>query len=114
MANEIHLELILGRKVYDSENRLVGRLEEVIAEPDGDELVVKEYLVGKTAMLQRLSITGLGRTFLGLLGAKENTGYRVPWDKLDLTETDKLRLHCNKDDLKKFSHRAGTKFRQSD
>ena len=114
MGEELHLELILGRKVYDSENRSVGRLEEVIAEQQGDELVVKEYLVGSTAMLQRLSISGLGRTFLGLLGAKENTGYRVPWDKIDFTQTDKLRLLCAKDELKSFSHQAGTKVRQSD
>src|SRR5215210_3879127 len=92
MAEELHLELILGRKVYDSENRSIGRLEEVIAEERGGELVVKEYLVGGTAMLQRLSITHLGRTFLGLLGAKENC-YRVPWNKLDLTQEGKLRLH---------------------
>ncbi len=114
MAEELHLELILGRKVYDSENRSVGRLEEVVAEPDGDDLVVKEYLVGKTAMLQRLSINGLGRTFLGLLGAKENTGYRVPWDKLDFTQPDKLRLRCAKEELESFTHQAGTKVRLSD
>ena len=105
MAEELHLELILGRKVYDSENRSVGRLEEVIAEERGGELVIKEYLVGSTTMLQRLSITHLGRTFLGLLGAKENTGYRVAWDKLDLTQTDKLRLHCAKDELERRCQR---------
>jgi len=113
MAEELHLELILARKVYDSENRPVGRLEEVIAEEQGGELVVKEYLVGNTAMLQRLSITHLGGTFLGLLGAKESKGYRVPWDKIDFTQTDKLRLLCAKDELESFSHQAGAKARQS-
>jgi sporulation protein YlmC with PRC-barrel domain len=103
MAEELHLELILGRKVYDSENRAVGRLEEVVAEERGDELVVKEYLVGGTAMLQRLSITHLGRKVVGLLGAKENF-YRVPWDKIDFTLPDKLRLHCAKEELESFSY----------
>jgi sporulation protein YlmC with PRC-barrel domain len=112
MAEELHLELILGRKVYDSENRPVGRLEEVVAEERGDELVVKEYLVGGTSMLQRLSVTHLGRKFLGRLPAKGNC-YRVPWDKLDSTQTDKLRLHCAKDELESFSPQGEAKVRQS-
>src|SRR5215210_6152642 len=112
MAEELHLELILGRKVYDSEDRSVGRLEEVIAEERGGELVVKEYLVGGAAMLQRLSITRLGRTFLGLLGTKENC-YRVPWNKIDLTQTDKLRLLCAEDELEVLSFQGEAKVRQS-
>src|SRR5215210_9202392 len=108
MAEELHLELILGRKVYDSENRPVGQLEEVVAEERGGELVVKEYLVGGNSMLQRLSITRLGRTFLGLPGAKRDC-YRVPWNKLDLTRADALRLRCAKDELESFSYQDEAK-----
>ena len=112
MAEELHLELILGRKVYDSDNRPVGRLEEVVAEERGDELVVKEYLVGGNSMLQRLSITRLGRTFLGLPGAKGEC-YRVPWNKLDLTRADAMRLRCAKDELESFSYQDEAKARRT-
>ena len=112
MAEELHLELILGRKVYDSENRSVGRLEEAIAEERGGELVVKEYLVGGTAILQRLSTAHMGRKFLVLFGAKENC-YRVPWNKIDLTQTGRLLLLCAKDELEIFSPQDEAKARQS-
>ena len=105
MAEELHLQLILGRKVFDSENRLVGRLEEVIAEERNGECIIKEYLVGSRAMLQRLAITHLGRTFPRLLGAS-NKGYKVPWNKLDLAHRNKLRLNCAKDELESVSQEA--------
>lgn len=115
MANdELHLELILGRKVYDSEGRSVGHLEEVIAERQGNELVVTEYLVGRAAMLQRFSIIHLSRTVLSLLGAKENTGYRVAWDKLEVTRDGSLRLLCPKHELESFSHQGGAKSQRAD
>jgi sporulation protein YlmC with PRC-barrel domain len=100
MANrEVHIELLLGRRVLDSTGKSVGRIEEVIAERQGDEWVVREYLVGSAALLQRLSAVEVGRAFLGLFRAKKNTGYRVPWDKLDLTDLEKPSLRCPSDEL---------------
>jgi sporulation protein YlmC with PRC-barrel domain len=97
MANrEVHLELLLGHKVYDSEGELVGRIEEVVAHRQGDEWVVEEYWVGSSALFQRLSVRGAARALLSLFISKEQApGYRVPWDKLDLSHSGKrLRLDC--------------------
>jgi sporulation protein YlmC with PRC-barrel domain len=95
MANrELHIEQLLGVKVFDSEGKHAGRIEEVIAEREGDEWVVREYWVGRSALLTRFSARDVARALLGFLGAKENAGYKVPWDKLDLTRPKRLRLHC--------------------
>ena len=105
MANrELHIERLLGMKVFDSENEPVGRLEEVIAERLGDEWVIREYWVGPSALLHRLSVRNVGRSLLGLLGAKEDAGYRVSWDKLDLSHPTRLRLHCPCHELEKLGY----------
>ncbi len=104
MANcEVHLERVLGRHVLDSEGKSVGLVEEVIAEQEGNEWVVREYLIGRNALLYRLSVRDLGRALLGFFSAKENAGYRVPWDKLDLTDPQKPRLNCASHELEPLS-----------
>ena len=106
MANrEVHIELLLGRRVLDSTGKSVGRIEEVIAEQQGDEWVVREYLVGSAALLHRLSALEIGRAFLSLFRAKKNAGYRVPWDKLDLTDLENPSLRCPSHELETLTDR---------
>ena len=99
---EIHLELLLGKKVLDSEGKSVGRIEEVIAVQQGDEWVIQEYLIGFIGLLHRFSARDLSRALLRMFRVKEDTGYRVPWDKLDLTDPDNPRLKCPLHELETF------------
>lgn len=103
MANrEVHIELLLGRKVLDADGQKVGPIEEIIAEQKGEECVVKEYLIGRAALLQRLSAQVIGTALLRFLGAKTHGGYKVPWDKMDLSDPQRPRLECVKDELSEF------------
>ena len=104
-SSEVHIELLLGRRVRDSTGKFVGRIEEVIAERQDDEWVVREYLVGSAALLHRFSALDVGRALLGLFRAKENAGYRVPWDKLNLTDLAKPCLHCPSHELETLTDR---------
>jgi hypothetical protein len=92
---EIHLELLLGRKIFDGQQNSVGRLEEVIAVREGDDLVVSEYHVGTAGLVERLSAGNL--PFLG----KRRTarGYRIKWDQLDLTDLRRPRILCPVEEL---------------
>ena len=56
---KVHLELLLGREVHDSEGKRVGRLLSVTAERQGDDYVVQDFLLGPAALLRRLGITTL-------------------------------------------------------
>ena len=104
-SGEIHLELLLSKPVLDLEGKEVGRIEEVRAQKQGNEWIVQEYLIGSAAILERLSAWTIGLKILRLLGARQGMGgYRVPWDKLDLTDPQKPRLRCLKQELKTFSH----------
>jgi hypothetical protein len=86
--------------VYDKNGKGAGRIEEIRAEPKGRKHVVTEYLIGRRALLERLSIPGLSLTFLSFLGARgHHATHRVPWDKLDLADPRHPRLTCTVDDL---------------
>ncbi|BAY10656.1 hypothetical protein [Calothrix sp. NIES-2098] len=102
--NEIHLELLLGKQVLDSNGKAIGRIEEVRAEKQGEEWLVQEYLIGYAAILERLSAWTIGLGILHLLGARKiYGGHKVPWDKLDLSNPDKPRLRCSLEELKSLS-----------
>ncbi|MFY9821219.1 MAG: hypothetical protein WAM82_07545 [Thermoanaerobaculia bacterium] len=91
---KVHLELLLGREVHDSEGRRVGRLLSVTAERDGDDCVVREFLLGPAALLHRLGITTLH-----IVGFQRRKPLAVPWDRLDLSDPERPRLRCRAEEL---------------
>ena len=104
MADELRLEQLLGRCVVDVVGDRVGRIEEVRAEQQGDEWVILEYFVGIAAIFERLSAWNIGTGLLHLLGArKTHKSYRVPWDKLDLSDPVHPRLTCTLKQLKEIT-----------
>jgi sporulation protein YlmC with PRC-barrel domain len=93
----VHFELLLGRKVLDSEGRKVGRILAVRAEPEGKDCVVREYLLGTAALLTRLGLSA--SRLVGLPIHREPLC--VPWDLMDLSDPAKPRLACRIEELKK-------------
>lgn len=95
MAQELHLELLLGRYVVDTAGERVGRIEEVRAEKQADEWVITEYLVGLAAIAERFSAQRLVTQFLSWFRQPHHrAGYCIPWDKLDLSDPEHPRLTC--------------------
>ena len=92
----VHLELLVGREVHDSEGKRVGRILSVTAEREGEDCVIREYLLGPAALLRRLGITTLR-----LVGFRHREPLRVPWDQLDLSDPEKPRLRCRAEELKR-------------
>ncbi|HEX2439636.1 MAG TPA: hypothetical protein VHT71_15105 [Methylomirabilota bacterium] len=87
----VHVERLLGRKVRDSEGRVVGRLEEIHTRREGDQVVVSEWVLGTGGLVERLS---LGPLLRGLLGnwVLRRTSQRLAWDALDLRQPERPRL----------------------
>ena len=97
---ELRLERLLNRRVYALDGRSIGRLEEVRVEPRKDALYIVEYRVGTYALLERLAGSPIGRSILRTLRlARRGGGYRVPWNKLDLSNEEQPRLRCDVRDL---------------
>lgn len=99
---QVHLELLVGRKVLTLNNTYLGRLEEVHADLRQGSCYVEEYLVGTYAVFQRLAALSIGRAILGIASKWIKTGYRIPWDKLDLSDPSKPRLKCKVTQLERI------------
>ena len=98
---EVNLELLIGKHVLALNGKSIGHLEEIRVELSEGECFVEEYLVGAYAVFERLASISIGRAILRLFGAtRKHRGYRVPWNKLDLTEPERPRLLCEVDELK--------------
>jgi len=95
------VELLVGRKVVDRDGRKVGRIEEIVAQARGGDLVVTEYLVGTSGMAERLSIHHFGSWLTRVMGAYTVSAdpHRIPWNKMDLSDPEHPRLTCSVEEL---------------
>src|SRR3954465_14223984 len=83
MAEPIHLQQLLSHRVRAMNGRVIGRLEEVLAEKDSDACYVTEYLLGAHALFHRLAVVRFTSAILGLFGVnRKEAGFRVRWDQL--------------------------------
>ena len=100
-GQEVQVELLLSRRVFALNGRPIGRLEEIQAELRGGACYVTEFHVGAYALFERLAAASIGRALLKMFGVtRKGGGYRVPWDKLDLSDPARPRLLCEVKELK--------------
>jgi hypothetical protein len=98
---ELSVELLLGTKVRDVDGEDVGRIEELRVERGDNGCLVEAYLVGTSALIDRLSAWTLVRPIKALLGARKvYTLYQVSWQDMDLSEPGHPRLRVAKRDLR--------------
>jgi sporulation protein YlmC with PRC-barrel domain len=90
---EIHVERLLGRRVHDSEGRMIGRLEEIVADVVDNETVVTEYHVGPAAFWERVGGFAVQLPFLGWLPVERRI-YRIPWNVMDVSDPDRPRANA--------------------
>jgi sporulation protein YlmC with PRC-barrel domain len=98
-TQQLHVELLLGEKVFALNGRPIGRLEEIRTEINRGHCFVSEFLVGNYAVFERLAAWRIGRSVLRVLGAGRREGYRIRWNQLDLSDPQHPRLLCDVDDL---------------
>jgi hypothetical protein len=92
-AAQIHLERLLGSLLRDAHGYVVGCIEDVEAEPAGEEYLVTHVLVGSHGRLARLLGFAHQIPTLRALGLSRRLRIRrVPWTWLDLSDPDHPRL----------------------
>ena len=94
----VHVELLLGEKVFGLNGLVIGRLEEIRTEINKGHFFVSEFLVGKYALFERLAAWRIGRSLLRVLG-KRKEGYRIRGNQIDLTDPAHPRVLCDVDEL---------------
>jgi sporulation protein YlmC with PRC-barrel domain len=97
---EVNVERLLGTKVCDIDGNDVGRIEEFRVERDEKSCLVEAYLIGASALIQRLSAWTLVRPIERFLPGKLYSVYRVPWQDMDLSDPSRPRLRIAKRDLR--------------
>jgi len=98
---DINVELLLGTKVYDANGEKVGRIEEFRAEQDGDSCRVEAYLIGASAVIQRLSAWTLVRPIQRVLRSRKiYSVFEVRWQDMDLSDPRRPRLRIASKDLR--------------
>jgi hypothetical protein len=101
VPRHVRLEDLVGRPVVDAQGRVAGHLEEIVARREAGALAVAEYHLGVYAVLERLSGGALARSLLRLLPFVRPTLYRVRWQDMDLSDPERPRLRCAREDLAK-------------
>jgi sporulation protein YlmC with PRC-barrel domain len=97
---EIHVELLIGKRVFALNGRSIGRLEEVRAELNArGYCFVTEFLIGSYAFLERLAAWRMGRALMRTLHLRRKEGYRVRWEQLDLSDPQRPQLLCEVGEL---------------
>ena len=97
---EVHLELLIGKRVFALNGRSIGRLEEVRAELNArGYCFVTEFLIGSYAFLERLAAWRMGRALMRTLHLRRKEGYRVRWEQLDLSDPQHPQLVCEVEEL---------------
>jgi sporulation protein YlmC with PRC-barrel domain len=97
---EVHVELLLGKRVFALNGKSIGRIEEIRAEVETrNSCFVTEFMVGTYALFERLSALTIGRAVLQALGARRKQGWRIPWNQLDLSDWQRPKLLCKVEEL---------------
>jgi sporulation protein YlmC with PRC-barrel domain len=98
---DVHVELLLGTRVYDSDGEKVGRIEEFRIERNDKECLIESYLIGSSALIERLSAWTLVRPIARALRARKLYHlYDVPWQDIDLSDPKRPKLRIAKRDLR--------------
>jgi sporulation protein YlmC with PRC-barrel domain len=92
-AREVRVEQLLGRMVRTAAGRGVGRIEDLRAEPDGDEYVVREVILGELGLRAMLFGMAAQLPTLQSLGlARRYRTRAIPWQWLDLSDPERPRF----------------------
>lgn len=98
---DVHIELLLGTKVRDIDGNVIGRIEEFRAEREGQSCRIEAYLIGASALIERLSAWTLVRPIARALHARKLYQlYEVRWQDMDLSDPRQPTLRIARKDLR--------------
>jgi sporulation protein YlmC with PRC-barrel domain len=97
---DVRVELLVGTTVHDIDGKKIGRIEEIRVERQETALLVETYLIGASALIERLSAWTLVRPIKRLLRTRHIYSlYEVPWQEMDLSDPNRPKLRTAKRDL---------------
>jgi sporulation protein YlmC with PRC-barrel domain len=87
---EVRFEDLIGKTVRNQHGRPIGRIEDARIEPDGDDYLVTDFLLGPLERLPRLlAFFGELPTLRALGIGRTRRPRPVPWHWLDLANPER-------------------------
>ena len=93
-GTRLRVDLLVGRKVRDARGKVVGKIRELrieLAAPGASDYVVREVELSEPWWVERIVGPQFSTVIARWLGRKPPR-FRVPWDRMDLTNPRKPRL----------------------
>jgi sporulation protein YlmC with PRC-barrel domain len=85
--NEIRFEDLIGTPVHNQHGRPIGRIQDILVEPDGKDYLVTDFLLGPLERLPRLmAFAAQVPTLRGLGIGRVSRVRAIPWDWIDLSD----------------------------
>lgn len=98
---DVNVELLLGTQVRDVDGEKVGCIQELRVDRDDQSCVVESYLIGASALIERLSAWTLVRPIARVLHARRLYQlYEVPWQEMDLSDPARPKVRVAKRELR--------------
>jgi sporulation protein YlmC with PRC-barrel domain len=101
MSKRLHLDLLVGRRVYDAEWRKLGRVDEILLAREGDYYSVEGLLIGVNGLAERL---GVARHLERIERCLKLRTWRVEdhivyWDQIASIEEQRIRLRISQEEV---------------
>jgi hypothetical protein len=94
---ELRLEDLLGRLVRTAAGTPVGRIEDLRVQPEGDDYVVRDVILGELGFLARLFGMAAELPTLKALGLGRHYRTRaIPWKWLDFSDPERPRFRADR------------------
>jgi sporulation protein YlmC with PRC-barrel domain len=88
--SEIRFEDLIGRVVQNEHGRPIGRIEDLRVEPDGEDYLVTDFLLGPLEWFARLLAFAGQVPTLRVLGiGRERRIRAIPWHWMDLSDPER-------------------------
>ena len=106
--NGIRLELLVGRKLVDSNGRRVGRIKEFIADRGASECFLEAVLVAPRRIVDVLWL------IVSALGKHHDPEYtRIEWRLIDVSDPRHPRLRCSREEAESAMGNAECEMRNA-
>ncbi len=101
MSDRFQLDLLVGRRVYDSEGRKLGRVDEILLSREGDHYTVKGLLIGVNGLAERLGVARPLERIEEHLNLRRwhSEDHLVRWEQIDAVEQKRIRLKVSQEEV---------------
>ena len=101
MSERFQIDLLVGRRVHDSEGRKLGRVDEIRLVREDDHYEAEGLLVGANSMTKRLGVDDSFRKLLNPLGFHpwNIEGHIIYWEQIASIEEKSIKLKARREEI---------------